>query len=318
MKPEPRKLPYTDPNGKVRIFPQEKWGFIDTSGAVVVNAQFDAVGDFSEGLAAVAFDTDKTRHDCIGCNLDEHWGFIDKTGKTVVQPQYSAVSSFSEGLAAVRNEAGEWGYVDTKGQPVIPFTFQTAGQFSDGLAPAGVNQKIGYIDRTGNFVIPPQFYIAGSFSEGLAAVSQAAVRSVRSDVIIAGQTGKTWAFIGKDGKNKIALPAEAKHASDFVDGLAAIDFGKSCGYVGKSGALVIRTAYSYCGDFSEGLADVYGNGKWRFIDKNGHVVLDVPYDQVRPFKDGLASFDEGTSGPNQKFGYIDKHGKQIWKPQPSL
>src|SRR2546425_12684908 len=30
-KPEPTKIPYVDKNGKLRIFPQEKWGFIDTS-----------------------------------------------------------------------------------------------------------------------------------------------------------------------------------------------------------------------------------------------------------------------------------------------
>lgn len=86
----------------------------------------------------------------------------------------------------------------------------------------------------------------------------------------------------------------------------------------KSGALVIPALFSSCDDFSEGLADVYSDGKWQFIDRKGHVVLDVPYEQVRPFKDGLASVDEDTAGPNQKFGYIDKHGKQIWKPQPSL
>jgi hypothetical protein len=38
VKPEPTKLPYMDQKGKLRIHPQEKWGFIDTSGAVVINA----------------------------------------------------------------------------------------------------------------------------------------------------------------------------------------------------------------------------------------------------------------------------------------
>jgi hypothetical protein len=314
VKPEPTKLPYTDQNGKLRIHPQEKWGFIDTRGAVVINAQFDAVGEFSEELAAVAFDTDRTRHDCLDCDLDQRWGFIDKTGETVVQPQYSSVSSFSEGLAAVRNEQGKWGYIDRKGQLVIPFAFQSARRFSDGLAPVAVNQKVGYIDRRGNLVIKPQFTVAGSFSDGLAAVR----RSGKTDFMILGPAGGKWAFIGRDGKNKIVLPAQAEHADDFVDGLAAIQVGKSCGFMDKSGALVIPTTFSSCGDFSEGLADVYSNGKWQFIDKKGHVVLDVPYEQVRPFKNGLAGVDEGTSGPKQKFGYIDKQGKQIWRPQPSL
>ena len=32
-----------------------KWGFINEKGQIVIQPQFDAVGTFSEGLAAVAF-----------------------------------------------------------------------------------------------------------------------------------------------------------------------------------------------------------------------------------------------------------------------
>ena len=192
--------------------------------------------------------------------------------------------------------------------------FQSASPFSDGLAAAALNQKAGYIDKKSNFVIKLQFAVASSFSEGLAAVR----RGGKTDFMISRPAGGKWAFISKDGKNVIVLPAEVEHAGDFIDGLAAIQLGKSCGYVDKSGALVIPAVFSSCDDFSEGLADVYSDGKWQFIDRKGHVVLHVPYEQVRPFKDGLASVDEGTAGPDQKFGYIDKHGKQIWKPQPPL
>lgn len=194
VKPEPAKIPYVDKDGKLRLFPQEKWGFIDTSGAVVIRARFDAVAEFSQGLAAVATDTDRTSHSCMDCDLNQHWGFIDKSGKEVIPLQYHAVSSFSEGLAAVSH----------------------------------------------------------------------------------------------------------------------------CGYVNTSGVVAIPPAFSYCGDFSEDLADVLNSGKWRYIDKQGKVVLEVPYEGVRSFKNGLAAVEEGLSGPDQKFGYIDKHGKQVWKPKPAL
>ena len=127
MKPEPAKVPYVDKDGKLRLFPQEKWGFIDTSGTVVIGAQFDAVAEFSQGLAAVATDTDRTNHSCMDCDRNQRWGFIDKSGKEMIPLQYHAVLSFSEGLAAVMNDEGKWGYVNTKGELVIPFTFdQTA------------------------------------------------------------------------------------------------------------------------------------------------------------------------------------------------
>jgi WG containing repeat len=137
--------------------------------------------------------------------------------------------------------------------------------------------------------------------------------------MILGPAGGQWAFIGKDGKNRIVLPAHTERAGDCVEGLAAIQVGNSCGYVDKSGgALVIASKFSSCDDFSEGLAVVYSGGKWQFIDKKAQVILNVPYEQVRAFRDGLASVAEGASGLGQKFGYIDKHGGQIWKPQPAL
>jgi hypothetical protein len=314
VKPEPAKIPYVDKDGKLRIHPQEKWGFIDSSGAVIISPQFDGVAEFSEGLAAVAFDTDRSRHNCLDCDRNQHWGFIDKSGKIVAQPQYHSVSSFSEGLAAVMNDDGKWGYIDKKGELVIPFLFESARGFSEGLAPVAVNRQFGYIDKRGSFVIKPQYAIAERFSEGLAAVRKGG----KTDFMILGPAGGTWTFIGKDGKKRFSLPKKTEQARDFAQGLAVIEINGHCGYVNTSGAFAISPTFSSCGDFSEDLADVLNNGKWRYIDEQGKVVLEVLYDGVRSFKNGLAAVEEGSFGPEQKFGYIDKHGRQVWKPQPAI
>lgn len=135
--------------------------------------------------------------------------------------------------------------------------------------------------------------------------------------MILGPAGGKWAFIGKEGKNRIVLPAHTEHASNFVEGLAAIQI------VTVVVTWTSREHWLYHPTF---LPVMVSRKAWpMYIAKEsgnpstkGHIVLDVPYEQVRPFKDGLASVDEGASGPNQKFGYIDKHGEQIWKSQPSL
>ena len=313
-KPEPTKIPYVDKNRILRFVSPEKWGFIDTSGAVVISPQFEYVRDFSEGLAAVLFDPARSSQNCTDCEPNPVWGFIDKTGKTVIQPHYHAASSFSEGLAAVMNDNGKWGYIDTRGELVIPFLLESAGAFSEGLAPAAVNKRFGYINKRGSFVIKPQYAIAGRFSQELAAVRKGG----KTDFMILGPAGGTWMFIGKDGKKRIDLPRKTQHASDFAEGLAVIEIDCHCGYVTPSGEVAIPPTFSSCEDFSEGLADVSENGKWRYIDNHGKVVLEVPYDRVHSFKNGLAAVEEGLSGPGQKFGYIDKHGKQVWKPQPAL
>src|ERR1700675_3144967 len=314
VKPEPATVPYVDKDGKLRLFRQEKWGFIDTSGTVVIGAQFDAVAEFSQGLAAVATDTDRTDHSCIDCDRNQLWGFIDKSGKKVIPLQYRAALSFSEGLAAVMNDEGKWGYVNTNGELIIPFTFESIRSFSEGLAPVAVNKQFGYIDKQGRLVIQPQYAMAGDFSEGLAAVRTGG----KAVFMILGPAGETWTFIGKDGKKRLDLPKKTEQVRAFAEGLAVIEVDGRCGYVNTSGVIAISPAFSYCGDFSEHLADVLNNGKWRYIDKQAKVVLEVPYDEVRSFRNGLAAVQEGLSGPEQKFGYIDQHGKQVWKPKPSL
>lgn len=314
VQPEPAKIPCVDDRGKLHIFLQEKWGFIDQAGAVVIPAHFDAAGNFSEGLAAVGFDTDQTEFNCTDCVPRRVWGFVDAMGKLVVPARYRAASSFAGGLAAVENHEGKWGYIDAKGNLTIPFSFDSADNFNEGLAAAAIGNKFGYIDEKGRFVIRPAFATAGKFSGGLAAVRSGG----KTDSMILGPAGGTWMFVGKDGKTRIRLPKGTDSLGKFSEGLAAVYVRGHCGYVSASGRMVVALVFSYCEDFSDGLADVRGDGRWKYIDQQGRVVLTVPYFGVRPFKNGRAGVQVGPVGPAQKFGYIDKSGKEIWKPEPAI
>ena len=93
----------------------KKYGFIDKSGKVVIEPQFDIEsewdklyrsrsGAFSEGLALV--------------KKDGKWGFIDKNGKMVIEPQFDDAGDFSEGIAKVEKD-GKWGYLGKNGKMVI-------------------------------------------------------------------------------------------------------------------------------------------------------------------------------------------------------
>lgn len=73
--------------GLVWVENNGKWGYVDTTGRVVISLQFDFAKDFSEGLA--------------GVQKNGKWGFIDKTGKMVIAPQYDIPRSFKNGQAQV-------------------------------------------------------------------------------------------------------------------------------------------------------------------------------------------------------------------------
>jgi len=65
-----------------------RYGYIDKTGKVVIEPQFESAGDFSEGLAAVS--------------MNGKFGYIDVNGQFVIQPQYLDAEKFYGGVASVK------------------------------------------------------------------------------------------------------------------------------------------------------------------------------------------------------------------------
>ena len=122
----------------------DKYGFIDKTGKVVIPLIYEFAGDFHEGLA------------CVKNKGDGKCGFLDKTGKLAVPCAYYTVSDFQEGLAIVSKDY-KYGVIDKAGKEVVPCVYYYINNFREGLALAieeiEEDGKIGYIDETGNLVI---------------------------------------------------------------------------------------------------------------------------------------------------------------------
>ena len=85
-----------------------KYGFIDKTGRVVIEPQWEEVGVFSEGLARV--------------ERGGKYGFIDKTGRVISEPQWEDASFPFKGLAysvGYVKRGGKWGVIDKTGRVVI-------------------------------------------------------------------------------------------------------------------------------------------------------------------------------------------------------
>lgn len=123
--------------GRAWFCKNEKYGFIDKMGNVIVPAKYDQVADFKEERAWVAYRNDEGRLKC---------GYIDLDGKEVVPIKYQVPfgegetpTDFSEGLAALPLRTDEYdspvyGYIDKMGNEVIPAKFSIAGEFKNGIA----------------------------------------------------------------------------------------------------------------------------------------------------------------------------------------
>ncbi len=255
------------------------YGFIDKNGILIIDCKFEDAANFSEGLAAV----------------DEYGfqGFIDKKGILIIDYKFDGAFTFSEGLAAVVNEHGLHGFIDKKGILVIDCKFEEADNFCEGLACVENEDGLyGFIDKKGHSTIGCQFNFAYSFSEGLAAV-----------------TNEDWlcGFIDKNGI--LVIDCKFEDADSFSEGLAAVKNEDGLyGFIDKKGILVIDCQFEDADSFSEGLAAVKNeDGLYGFIDKNGILVIVCQFYETYPFIEGLAR----VKNKNGDWVYIDKSGKIV-------
>lgn len=279
-----------------------KWGFIDRTGTIKIEPQFEGIrrldGEgglvgFSEGLCAVQ------------AVKDGPWGYIDTSGRMVIEPQFSLAQWFSEGLAVVRNADGSH-FIDKTGSMVLG-PFGGATSFSHGLASVlDAEGRVGHIDKNGSRVPEVEgpgglrLSISTGFSEGLAVA-----------YTVGGPEGAPASLAGYvDASGALVIKPQFNVAGEFSQGLAAVGVGQNddvmkYGYIDKTGAWVIQPQFWLANPFSEGLARVAvkmkGGVKIGFVDKTGAWAIRPQFDDAHSFSEGLASVWQ-----NNQCGYIDR------------
>lgn len=116
-----------------------KYGFINTSGKVKIEASFDGVSDFKQGLARVRKGNNEY--------------FINKKGNKV-GASFEQVRSFTEGLAAVKSNSG-WGFINLSGRMAVEYKFDAVTDFNGGYALVKMGMAYGVIDKNGRYVVSP-------------------------------------------------------------------------------------------------------------------------------------------------------------------
>ena len=128
--------------GLAMVRKNDKLGFIDKKGEVVIVPQYNDAGSFSEGLAPV--------------EINGKTIYIDKTGKQVISQGCDDTFGFFEGLAVVKID-GKVGYMDKTGRIVIHPQFKSASRFHGGLAGVtNFDDTRGYINKLGQYMWGPR------------------------------------------------------------------------------------------------------------------------------------------------------------------
>ena len=282
--------------GLARVFVGDKVGFINLEGNMVIPPIYDRALGFSEGLAVVT--------------LGEHQGYIDTKGELVIPAQYYKADDFHDGLARVMDSiVSEHVFIDPKGKVVLAGKDFMVSQYREGLINCKDKGGWGFINRAGDFIIPPVYKYARPFYEGKAAVAPKKGLDGKAN------SRTLYGFINQVGA-MIVPPLYEGSDIRFSEGLCAV-WNKGYGFIDEKGAEVIPCKLDYADHFSGGLAAFKPKGRkdlYGYIDKEGGVVVPPTFSTAESFEHGLASVTVGKEYDDYRYGYINRKGAYVWEP----
>jgi hypothetical protein len=263
---------FSDERAVVRV--GQLWGVIDRDGREIVPPQYSSIRPFSDGLAVVAKPSQPNTPSQP--KQPPLYGAIDVTGRVVIDFAYTYLSDFADGRASVRRDNGRLGFISTAGEIVIPETYDSARPFKDGLAVVGVRTADGFghllgrIDVYGHVVTPFAFGVLGDLTNGRAVAAEPPAQAqARPNAVMLAQ--RPFHIVDRTG---------ARLSPDMpFDRFCLLGFGATPQF----GASADPSAPVKTPD-----------GKCMFADGEGRNRFDRNFESASPFSDGLAVVRAGA------------------------
>lgn len=311
--------PTDDADELYRFSTNDRYGFFNRSGKVVINPRTGLGGFLAFSSGVLVFQSDQ-RVMALDTEGRELFSFPSAEVR---------VREFHEGLAYAERADGTVGFIDRHGKFLgagRKSRNSVTGNLSDGLAATDEEGHVGYLDRYFRVAIERRYAAGTSFKEGVAAVVERGPCLYRdytdagpctSDNVAPRTATRTanlgtcrWRFIDKTGQ--AAFPGEFEAATDFSEGLAAVKVKGKWGYVDRNGTFLIKASFDEASPFFDGLAWVMVDTKTRscgFIDRSGQLKINRCYWNsfgTPRFSEGLAAVEDGGS-----MIYIDHQGRPV-------
>lgn len=281
----------------------DKYGYIDTSGKVVIPIEFNAADSFKDGIAKVT----------IAEGKDEYQAYINTDGTVVFDykdysEKYGKILGFSEGLAGVATyregsfdtKAGYyWGYIDISGNEIIPLqsewecietnSSESPSNFHDGIAFIKGTSGVTTINTNGILgtnIIVSFNHLRHSFRDGIAVLSCSLGQTTDvydKYILVNDSCSVTAEFITYLSEDEITGVISTGSISEYSEGLIqykapAEKANHESGVFDKDGNLVFKTEAIFT-EYSDGIAAATVTGEdnkeyYTYIDKQGKYVIE--------------------------------------------
>jgi hypothetical protein len=255
------------------------FGAMNYQGELILEANYDYLGFFNEGLAVAV--------------RKGRYGFIDKGKNVIIDFLYDEAFDF-EGGRAIVSLNDKLGVIDRTGKAILPIEFEDVGGFSDGLTYALKDSLYGYFDKSGSLRIEERFEEAFSFNKGVAKV----------------QVDGKQAYI--DVYGTYVVEPKYEKVRFFTDSLVVyLEQGK-VGIADIYLCPIDSIQYDFIGELNDDLAIVSSDRKVGYIDSTGKLVIEMVYDEFPNFMErGVVKASMAIASKKGKYGVIGKDGNQI-------
>ena len=318
VKPQYDQIYASDENGDlIHVMKDDKYGYIDKNGKVIIDFVYDYATSFSKGMAYV--------------EKNGVFSYIDKNGKVLFNLEaknylnhlkntdadsYIFGSKFSGDYAVITSETSESFIIDRAGKyvPVPEGIAVLDYNISNNIAiiQNDDSSEVGYLNiKTGKTLFSP--YDVSEFENGYGIVYY-------GDGNI-GIVNENLEYVNKSinvGDVYASLSNGIIYIAEYDEDYEPI----KAGYIDLNGKTLIPSKYLVLGDYEDGLiaANIFENGvsKVGYLDIKGNwVIKPMECSAYSGFINGVAAFsktfDENTYSDN--FGLIDKTGKFVIEPQ---
>jgi len=256
------------------------WGYCNEQKKIVIEPQFEGADPFDHAVAIV--------YKSVGDS--SKMGLIDTTGRLIFPCEYDGIYTSLIGRTYLRKH--NWTIVLEPGGNIFrPVKYQVVYGFTDSTYVAKHNGKCGVIDNKENIIVPFKYKeLNGCDEKGWARAVDAKGRS---------------GFINWKGKTMLRFRKDLRYSS-FNDDRAAFYKNNRCGFVDRTGKVVIEPVYQRENGFFEGFCGVSNGARYGYINKNGDTLLPIIYGYAGHFRNGYGNFSI-----HAECGLIDSTGKEI-------
>lgn len=300
----------------LRVKIGDKFGFINETGDIVIEPQFDnAYHYFTDGVCFAELEGKKCLINNEGLIIRElsdsiNWiyefinhkaivrfdngnrNIIDIEGKYLLEKDYKDIKYCEDGNSlyyVLHDDDNKWLAADRVGS-IIGEPCDSLVYFAQNLCPVKYNERWGYMDSSGNIKIAPIYQYAKVFSED-------GIARVRKDNIDC--------YIDESGATLFSVD---EAITGFNCNRAAVKIEDKLYLIDKAGNKICHLDADYIYGFSEkdSLATIIRKGKAIKIDTEGREVLSTKYENIGSFINGVALVLK-----DNKYGLINREGKEI-------